>query len=210
MESTLIVNLKPQRVELIIPIELSAPKPVFHRLIERSRGYIYKGHVAILVKDGFTTIQLRHGSGRGQTRAFDDLVGPEITTLRLMLGRQLRKIYEETGWTAGSIEEQVAKVHVSELDITRIQRAIDKFSADNEPMFWASYRPFLPLGAYTEELWSDRWYDSLDEIKPGLSYEPLENMADLAHAMLVGKSSSPRRLSLEEYLNRRDQFLPHS
>lgn len=122
MEATLYISNN--YMSLTIPAELDVPRLEIegHARI----AYNYRWKLAIRCFEGKTLIETVYGSGRGQSKRFDEFVGDEIARLRLSLTRQLRRIAAPDTVLYG---EQSVSVYVSDEDVERMQRMIEEFKS---------------------------------------------------------------------------------
>lgn len=88
-------------IKLELPTQLTFPSPTAGSLFRKSEGYVF-GKLLVSTEYRRTYVALLPGSGRGQTKQLDEFVGPEITSLRLALTRQMRQARDEGNWYGDS------------------------------------------------------------------------------------------------------------
>lgn len=146
-----------QHTALILGTELTVPVPTDRRMAESSMGYVFGKHLAIKQIDEGTQIRLRPGSGRGQSTAFDEFVGPELGALRRTLGRHLRLLSKEEQVFDEELPEQKVAVHVPQPELERMRSLVDAYVAENKWRFFISGHENIMRGAWTEPEWVEAY-----------------------------------------------------
>lgn len=113
--------------------ELNEPNPEHHLLAQNYSYYSYYGLVGVRSTRAWNgpafEIKTMTSTGRGQTAMFDKLVGPEIATARLELGRKINRD-SNTGIRVGG--RSVIDIHLSEEDVMELAVRVQT-CADDEP-----------------------------------------------------------------------------
>lgn len=139
-------------VSLTIKKQLNVPDPEDALFWAHSSGYAYKKHLVIRATINETVVTMRYGSGRGQTKEFDEFVGPEIAAIRLTIARQIRLIHHDSPYAWVEVDRANVPVHVDESRLHLMQEAIEADLTSSGQRFFVSTPEFY-RGVWTEEHW---------------------------------------------------------